>query len=121
MAKSVLVVDDMDSQRQLMSNFLVRAGYDVTTAESGAEALEKVKVSKPDIVVTDLVMPEVTGLELCRELKREPATAEIPVIACTTKDRKIDQSWAKKQGVSAYVTKPFTEDQLISAVQSVAA
>ena len=71
--------------------------------------------------VTDLVMPEVTGLELCRELKREPATAEIPVIACTTKDRKIDQNWAKKQGVSAYVTKPFTEEQLISAVQAVAA
>lgn len=121
MAKNILVVDDMDSQRQLISNFLERAGYDVTTAESGADALAKVKVSKPDIVVTDLVMPELTGLELCRELKREPSTAEIPVIACTTKDRKMDQNWAKKQGVSAYVVKPFTEDQLVSVVRSVAA
>lgn len=121
MAKSVLVVDDMDSQRQLMSNFLVRAGYNVTTAASGADALKQVKANQPDIVVTDLVMPEVTGLELCRELKREPATAGIPVIACTTKDRKMDQNWAKKQGVAAYVIKPFTEEQLVSAVQSVAA
>lgn len=121
MSKNVLVVDDMDSQRQLMSNFLERAGYAVTTADSGADALEKVKVSQPDIVVTDLVMPELTGLELCRELKREPSTAEIPVIACTTKDRKMDQNWAKKQGVAAYVIKPFTEEQLVDAVRSVAA
>ncbi|MBX2865573.1 MAG: response regulator [Leptolyngbyaceae cyanobacterium MAG.088] len=120
MGKNVLVVDDMQAQRDLMSNYLSRAGYNVTTAESGTDALEKVKVSKPDIVVTDLVMPELTGLELCRELKRQPDTAEIPVVACTTKDRKMDQNWAKKQGVAAYVVKPCTEQELVDAVRSVA-
>ena len=119
MAKTVLVVDDMQSQLQLISNYLSRAGYSVTTADSGAAALEKIKESKPDIVVTDLVMPELTGLELCRELKRTPETSEIPVVACTTKNRKMDQNWAKKQGVAAYVIKPCTEEQLVNAVRSV--
>lgn len=120
MGKKILVVDDMSAQRDLMSNYLSRAGYNVTTAESGTEALEKVKANKPDIVVTDLVMPELTGLELCRELKRQPETAEIPVVACTTKDRKMDQNWARKQGVAVYVIKPCTEQELVDAVRSVA-
>lgn len=118
MARSVLVVDDMQSQLDLLTNYLSRAGYDVTTANSGAAALEKIKASKPDVVVTDLVMPEVTGLELCRELKRRPETADIPVIACTTKDRKMDQTWAKKQGVAAYLVKPCTAEQLVQAVRA---
>ncbi|NET37151.1 MAG: response regulator [Cyanothece sp. SIO1E1] len=117
MAKSVLLVDDMQSQLDLLANYLSRAGYNVTTAQSGATALEKIKASKPDIVVTDLVMPEVTGLELCRELKRMPETADIPVVACSTKDRKMDQVWAKKQGIAAYVVKPCTEEQLVQAVR----
>ncbi|EKU99530.1 response regulator [Leptolyngbyaceae cyanobacterium CCMR0082] len=119
MGKNILVVDDMQAQRDLMSNYLSRAGYNVTTAESGAEALVMVKANKPDIVVTDLVMPEITGLELCRELKRQPDTAAIPVVACTTKDRKMDQNWARKQGVAAYVVKPCTEQELVDAVRSV--
>lgn len=120
MAQTVLVIDDMQSQLQLLSNYLERAGYVVTTAESGAIALEKIKLQKPDIIVTDLVMPEITGLELCRALKRVPETASIPIVACTTKDRKMDESWARKQGVSAYVVKPCTEEQLVEAVRSVA-
>lgn len=120
MSKNILVVDDMPAQLDLMFNYLSRAGYNVTTAESGVEALEKVKVSKPDVVVTDLVMPEFTGLELCRELKRLPETAKIPVVACTVKNRKTDQNWAKKQGVDAYVVKPCTEQELVDAVRSVA-
>lgn len=118
MVKTVLVVDDMQSQLDLMSNYLSRAGYHVTTADSGAIALEKIKENKPDIIITDLVMPEVTGLELCRTLKRMPETENIPIIACTTKGRKMDQNWAKKQGVAAYVVKPCTEEQLVNVVRS---
>ena len=119
MTKTVLVVDDMQSQLDLMSNYLSRAGYCVTTADSGETALEKIKTDKPDIIVTDLVMPKLTGLELCRALKRMPETADIPVIACTTKGRKMDQTWAKKQGVAAYVVKPCTEEQLVKVVRSI--
>lgn len=119
MGKTVLVVDDVPSQLQLMSNYLERAGYEVTTAESGAIALEKVMQNRPDIVVTDLVMPDVTGLELCRELKRRPETQDIPVIACTTKDRKVDMNWAKRQGVSAYIVKPCNEQDFVEVVNAI--
>lgn len=119
MSKRVLIVDDMKSELQLISSYLETAGYTVTTAESGEQALAQAKAELPDIIVTDLVMPEITGLELCRLLKKEATTSAIPVIACTTKDRQVDQNWAKKQGVSAYVVKPCSKEELISAVQSV--
>jgi two-component system, chemotaxis family, response regulator PixH len=121
MATKVLVVDDMKSELQLISNYLEQAGYAVTTANNGAEALVQVKLDRPDIIVTDLVMPDVTGLELCRLLKKETATASIPVIACTTKDRQVDQTWAKKQGVAAYLVKPCTQAELVNAIRSVSA
>jgi two-component system, chemotaxis family, response regulator PixH len=119
MSKKVLIVDDMKSELQLMSNYLSTAGYTVTTANSGEQALAQVKLDQPDVIVTDLVMPEITGLELCRLLKKEAATASIPIVACTTKDRQMDQTWAKKQGVDAYVIKPCSQADLVSAVQSV--
>jgi two-component system, chemotaxis family, response regulator PixH len=119
MAKKVLIVDDMKSELQLMSNYLSTAGYAVTTANGGEEALAQIKLDQPDVIVTDLVMPEITGLELCRLLKKEASTASIPIVACTTKDRQVDQTWAKKQGVDAYVIKPCSQADLVSAVQSV--
>ncbi len=119
MAKKVLIVDDMKSELQLISTYLESAGYVVTTAENGEQALAQIKTDQPDIIVTDLVMPQITGLELCRLLKKETATAQIPIIACTTKDRTVDQTWAKKQGIAAYVIKPCSKADLISAVQSV--
>ncbi|MEO0456077.1 MAG: response regulator [Cyanobacteria bacterium P01_A01_bin.114] len=117
MTKKVLVIDDVKSELQLISHYLEQAGYAVTTAVNGLEALEKVKAERPDAIVTDLVMPELSGLELCRQLKKDPDTADIPVIACTTKDRKIDQSWAKKQGIVNYLVKPCTAAQLSDAVR----
>lgn len=120
MAKKVLIVDDMKSELQLISGYLEGAGYVVSTAENGEQALAQAKAELPDIIVTDLVMPEVTGLELCRMLKKEATTAEIPVIACTTKDRQVDKNWAQKQGVSGYVVKPCSKEELINAVQAVA-
>jgi two-component system, chemotaxis family, response regulator PixH len=116
---SVLVVDDVNSDLQLLRGYLEQAGYQVTTATNGADALVKARLHQPDIIVTDLVMPDLTGLELCRQLKREVATANIPVVACTTKDRQMDRTWAKKQGVAAYVVKPCTQADLVDAIRSV--
>lgn len=121
MAKTILVVDDVKSEQDLICHFLEQAGYNVVTANDGSEAIAKVQAQKPDLIVTDLVMPEVTGLEMCRLLKKVPSTADIPIIACTTKDRKMDKMWAKKQGVAAYIVKPFQGEQLLAAIQSIAA
>lgn len=117
MVKKVLVIDDVKSELDLISHYLEEAGYAVTAFENGLDALENVKSEQPDVIVTDLVMPDITGLELCRKFKKDPATADIPIVACTTKGRKMDKSWAKKQGVVGYVVKPFTAEQLIEAVR----
>jgi len=114
---NVLVVDDLQSELQLISGFLSQGGYQVATAINGADALEKARASTPDVIVTDLVMPDMSGLELCRKLKKSPATAGIPVIACTTKDSQVDQAWAKKQGIVAYLIKPCSQEQLLDAVK----
>jgi chemotaxis family two-component system response regulator PixH len=116
--KTVLVIDDLRSQLNLICGYLEQEGFKVMTAGDGSEALEKVSVEKPDLVITDLVMPEMSGLEFCRKLKKNPETANIPVIACTTKDRDIDKKWAKKQGVVAYLVKPFTREQMVETVNS---
>ncbi|MEM9264980.1 MAG: response regulator [Cyanobacteria bacterium P01_F01_bin.13] len=117
MVKKILVIDDVKSELDLISHYLEEAGYKVTASQNGLEALEKVKEECPDAIVTDLVMPDITGLELCRKLKKNPDTADIPIVACTTKSRKMDQSWAKKQGVAGYVVKPCTAEQLVEAVR----
>lgn len=117
MVKKILVIDDVKSELDLISHYLEQAGYVVTAIANGLEAFDKVKVDRPDVIVTDLVMPDITGLELCRKLKKDPNTADIPIVACTTKDRKMDRSWAKKQGVVGYVVKPCTAEQLVEAVR----
>jgi two-component system, chemotaxis family, response regulator PixH len=114
----ILVVDDMKAELDLISQYLTQAGYTVVTATGGEEALEIVMNTKLDAIVTDWMMPEMGGLDLCRKLKKNPETANIPVVACTVKNRDVDRTWAAKQGVKAYVVKPCTQQELVSAVKS---
>jgi two-component system, chemotaxis family, response regulator PixH len=115
--KTILIVDDMQSQLDLMAQYLTTAGYSIITATNGEEAIEKTLQNKPDAIVTDWMMPKIGGLDICRKLKKNPETAEIPIIACTVKNRDVDRLWAKKQGIDAYVTKPCTQQELVSALQ----
>lgn len=117
--KTVLVVDDAPSALALMCGYLQEAGYLVLGTDNAKDALQKIETQKPDIVVTDVVMPEMSGFELCRSLKKHETTQQLPVVLCTSKDREIDKLWGKKQGADAYVTKPFTREELVKAVQSV--
>ena len=116
--KNVLIVDDLKAQLNLISSYLAEEGFIVTTADNGNEALAKISTQTFDLVITDLVMPEMSGLEFCRKLKKNPETAKIPVIACTTKNRDMDKKWAKKQGVVAYLVKPFTKEEMITTVKN---
>ncbi|MEO1401550.1 MAG: response regulator [Cyanobacteria bacterium J06635_1] len=113
----VLVVDDSIAELELISEYLRQSGYTVIMATDAQEALKKALEQKPDAVVTDLVMPGMSGLELCRSLKDYPETKKLPVVACTSKNQDIDRLWAMKQGINVYVTKPVTKDQIISAVK----
>lgn len=115
--KTILIVDDLQSQLDLMANYLSQAGYSIITATNGEEAIAITTKKKPDLVVTDWMMPKMGGLDICRKLRKNPETAAIPVIACTAKNRDVDKMWAKKQGVKAYVVKPCTKEELVTAVR----
>ncbi len=115
--KTILIVEDSQSQLDLIANYLTNAGYDIITATNGEEAIAKILETKPDAIVTDWMMPKMGGLDICRQLKKNPETAEIPIIACTVKNRYVDVLWARKQGVKAYVTKPCTQQELVTALQ----
>lgn len=114
---TVLVVEDTTSERELICEYLRQGGYSVVSACDGTEGLAKFESSNPNVVVTDLVMPGMSGLELCRAIKKS-ATTKVPVIACTSKNQDLDRMWGIKQGVDVYLTKPFTKDDILQAVRS---
>jgi twitching motility two-component system response regulator PilH len=117
---TVLVVEDTFSEMELICSYLREGGYNVITTSDAKDALTKAEQQKPDVVVTDVVMPGMSGLELCRSLKKNPATQKLPIVVCTSKNQDLDRMWAMKQGADAYVTKPFNKEDLIKAVKSVA-
>jgi len=98
---------------------LERHGYHVVTAHDGKEALEKVAAEKPDLVVLDVMMPYMDGFEVLRHLRRDPATAELPVIMLTAKaqDQDVFRGW--QEGVDMYLTKPFNPQELVTFVKRI--
>jgi two-component system, chemotaxis family, response regulator PixH len=117
--KTILIVDDLQSQLDLMAKYLADAGYSIISVNNGKEAISQSIASKPDLIVTDWMMPEIGGLDICRKLSKNPETEHIPIVACTVKDRDVDRMWAIKQGIKAYVTKPFTQDELVNTVKGI--
>lgn len=115
---TVLLVEDTLSEMELMKTYLIQGGYNVITAENGKEGLRKTIALKPNLIITDLVMPDMSGLELCRSLKKNPNTKELPIIACTSKNQDIDKMWGMKQGINVYITKPYSKEQILDAIKS---
>nr|WP_201280527.1 response regulator [Hassalia byssoidea] len=120
MLGTILIVEDSPSELELMSHYLNESGYNVIKASGAKEALEKAVSEQPDVIVTDVVMPGMSGFELCRSLKRNPITQKVPIVICSSKNQEIDRLWAMRQGADAYVTKPYTREQLLRAIKSVA-
>ncbi|NJL64733.1 MAG: response regulator [Methylacidiphilales bacterium] len=115
---TILIVEDSPSELELMSHYLKESGFNVIEATGAKEALEKAMEQKLDVVVTDVVMPGMSGFELCRALKRNPTTEKVPIVICSSKNQEIDRLWAMRQGADAYITKPYTRDQLVRAIKS---
>ncbi len=116
---TILIVEDSLSELELMNHFLVDSGYQIIKAQGAKEALNKALLLKPDVIVTDVVMPEMSGFELCRSLKRNPITEKVPIIICSCKNQEIDRLWGMRQGANAYLTKPYTREQLLEAIKLV--
>lgn len=112
----ILLVEDNPAQLDLMEVYLRDGGHLVIRLSDPKEALNKAIEQKPDVIVTDVVMPGMSGFELCRRLKQNPATAKVPIVICSSKDQEIDRLWGMKQGADAYLTKPFSREQLLRTV-----
>ncbi len=115
--KTVLLVDDSLTQREMIAALLQSHDYAVWIAEDGADALERARQISPDLIVLDVLMPEMNGYEACRKLKEDPLTKDIPVVICSSKTTPIDHHWGKKLGAAAYVDKPSYEEELVKTVQ----
>ena len=108
MKPKILVVDDEPEAVELVEFNLKQAGFDVATAVDGAEALKKARAVSPALILLDLMLPEIDGLEVCKLLRRDPATAGIPIIMLTAKAAEIDRVLGLELGADDYVTKPFS-------------
>ncbi len=118
-ALKVLVVDDEIHIVQVVAIKLRNNGFDVITCENGAQALEIVSNAKPDVIVTDFQMPVMTGLELVENLRKQPDTAEIPVIMLTARGFAIEDRQKEKLNISACLSKPFSPRELLQSVEEV--
>ena len=118
--RKILIVDDSPTERFFLADLLSKKGYAVVTAESGEEALTKVKLEKPAVVVMDVVMPGTSGYQATRALARDPATQGIPVILCTSKNAESDRVWGLRQGAREYVVKPVDTEELLAKIESLA-
>ena len=108
----ILIVDDSPSQLMGIRRIVEKLGHDALTAEDGAAGVEAAKREIPDLILMDVVMPNLNGFQATRSISREPTTKHIPVILVTTKDQDTDRVWGMRQGAKAYITKPFSETEL---------
>jgi twitching motility two-component system response regulator PilH len=114
----VLVVEDSIPQREMITELLRKSGLTVTAASDGVEALAQIQAGEhPDLVVLDIVMPRMNGYEVCRRLKADPITQNVPVILCSSKGEEFDRYWGMKQGADAYIAKPFQPTELVGTVK----
>jgi len=117
--KTILVADDESHILHVVSLKLRNAGYRVVTARDGQEALELAQTEKPDLLITDYHMPQLSGLELCQKLKQVPATSAIPTIMLTARGYHLEPSDTEKSGILRMLSKPFSPRQLLATVKEV--
>ncbi|HET8819011.1 MAG TPA: response regulator [Xanthomonadaceae bacterium] len=113
----ILIVDDSPSQLMGIRRIVEKLGHEALTAEDGAAGVEVAKREVPDLILMDVVMPNLNGFQATRSITREPTTSHIPVILVTTKDQDTDRVWGMRQGAKAYITKPFGEQELADIIQ----
>ncbi|WP_202080750.1 response regulator transcription factor [Caldalkalibacillus salinus] len=117
MAQRILVVDDEHSIVTLLQFNLEQAGYQVITAFDGEEALEKVNHESPDLMVLDLMLPKLNGIDVCKELRQRQLT--IPILMLTAKDEELDKILGLELGADDYITKPFSPREVVARVKAI--
>src|SRR6266852_5764972 len=119
MASRVLIVEDERDIRDLVLFHLEREGFQVSSASSGEEALRQVRHASPDLVLLDLMLPAMGGLEVCRTLRQDPATVALPIVMLSAKGDEVDRVLGLELGADDYVVKPFSPKELLARVRAV--
>ena len=117
----ILIIDDSPTELHLFQSMLEKSGFDTLVADSGEEGLRQAKLSHPDCILMDVVMPGMNGFQATRKLTQDSDTAGIPIIMITTKDQETDKIWGMRQGAVEYLVKPVGAKQLAAQINAVMA
>ncbi len=116
--KKILVVDDSKSEQRLMSGLLKTLGAEVVTADNGESALAwLLENQQPDLIFLDIVMPDMSGFDVCRKIRTELSFDKVPIVFCSEKSQEYDKFWALRQGGNAYITKPYSPNDLVKTAK----
>jgi len=118
MPKKILIIEDDLDIAHLLKHYLAKENYSVTTAANGNAGLNLARNERPELIILDLMLPEMDGLEVCRQLRRLPATAQIPILILTAKGEETDKVVGLEMGGDDYVTKPFSSKELLARVRA---
>src|SRR2546422_6386501 len=117
--KKILIVEDETDVADLLTLNLRKAGYRVSTAADGASGLQKARDNRPDFIILDLMLPKMSGLEVCRILKSDTATSQIPILMLTAKAEEVDRIVGLEFGADDYVTKPFSPREIVLRIRAI--
>ncbi|MEO5342113.1 MAG: response regulator [Gammaproteobacteria bacterium SHHR-1] len=115
----ILIIDDSPTEQYVLRTALEGAGYSVSSANDGEAGIKLANETLPDLILMDVVMPNMNGFQATRKLSRQPQTADIPIIMVTTKDQETDKTWAKRQGARDYMVKPVNKAELLSKIKDI--
>ncbi len=118
MARKVLIVDDAQVDRSNLEKIVSGAGHQTLLADSGAQAIERAKRDKPDLIFMDVNMPGMDGFAATRQLKADDATKGIPIVFMTSKNQKADMAWGQMLGAKGYVGKPYSSEQILEQLKA---
>jgi phosphate regulon transcriptional regulator PhoB len=119
MGGRVLIVEDEPDIRDLLAFHLEREGYQVTRSRSGVDALRQVRARPPDLILLDLMLPELGGLDVCRRLRQDPRTASVPIVMLTARGEEVDRILGLEIGADDYIVKPFSPKEVVARVRAV--
>lgn len=116
---TALIVEDCLVERTAIALVLNRAGFKVEAITNGDDIQAKIASFQPDVIVLDVVLPGLSGFEICRHLKANPKVSQIPIIFCSSKTTELDKFWGLKQGAAAYLTKPLADNELLQTIEQI--
>jgi twitching motility two-component system response regulator PilH len=112
----ILIIDDSPTDVRVFTTLLERAGHRVDAVNNAEDGIERVRVTQPDLVIMDVIMPGMNGFQATRTLTRDPETAAVPIVIITTKSMETDRVWGMRQGAKAFITKPVNERELLACI-----